>query len=248
MAMRVTLDLPKFHTLQATLGLTKYQTLGLLETMWHMTAKTSPRGDLGKHTNKAIASWIGWEGDCDQLIAALVETGWLDTHSEHRLIVHDWHQHADKSLKTSLKNRGELFVTPEKQDAKLTPIPKQMFGTPTIENGPLLGLGLGLVPSNGIQNELTAESVASEYWFQLPGTYKPLLEDITAEFIEKVRVNGPGILPGLLARAQDPKRDKTQKLWEFWRDAGLGSKTSKRDPPPPKFDLDENAIESLRNA
>lgn len=92
-------------------------------------------------------------------------------------------------------------------------------------------------------NELTAADVAAEYWFQIPGRKKPQLDDITAEFEEKARVFGPGILPDLLRLAKDPARDKTQKLWEFWVAAGLKGGT--RDPPPLRLSHSEEQIKSV---
>jgi hypothetical protein len=75
--------------------------------------------------------------------------------------------------------------------------------------------------------ELTAAAVAAEFWNQIPGRRRPMLEDVTAEFAEKVRLHGQGVLPRLLRLVKSPTRDKTQKLWQFWKDAGLGG-----DPGP----------------
>jgi hypothetical protein len=41
------------------------------------------------------------------LVRALLQTGWLDRDQVHRLLVHDWAQHADKATKNALK-RSEL--------------------------------------------------------------------------------------------------------------------------------------------
>jgi len=39
-------------------------------------------------------------------------TGLLERHPEHRMIVHDWGEHADKAVKQLLKGRQEGFVCP----------------------------------------------------------------------------------------------------------------------------------------
>jgi hypothetical protein len=67
--------------------------------LWQATAKNCPLGDLGKFSNEEIAIMCDWEGDSDELVVSLFETGWIDLHEEHRLVVHDWHKHAPKFIK-----------------------------------------------------------------------------------------------------------------------------------------------------
>jgi len=131
MALRITSELVKFRNLKAQLGVPFYAAIGILEALWHFTAKNAIQGDVGRHTNKEIASWIEWPGDADKLIDVLVECRWLDKHSEHRLIVHDWHEHADKSTKAILRNRKIPFVYAD----KLTAIPKEITGAPEMPVG-----------------------------------------------------------------------------------------------------------------
>ena len=72
--------------------------VGLLELLWHFTAKYSPQGDVGKWDDQAIAEQLYWEGDPSTLIGALVACGWVDEDERHRLIVHDWSEHADEAV------------------------------------------------------------------------------------------------------------------------------------------------------
>ena len=131
MALRITSELVKFKNLQKDLELSLFETIGLLEAIWHFTAKNTIRGDIGQHSNQEIAEWIGWKKDADQMVKALTERGWLDPHPKYRVIVHDWHQHADKSIKTIMRNRKMVFV----QEEELTEVPKVISGAPVIPIG-----------------------------------------------------------------------------------------------------------------
>jgi hypothetical protein len=85
--------------------------VGVLELLFHATAKYARTGNIGRWTNAEIAEGCGWDGDPDQLVNALIECGWLDLHPEHRLVVHDWHDHADQSVIKTIRRNGEEFVS-----------------------------------------------------------------------------------------------------------------------------------------
>lgn len=102
-------QLLKFQRLQRRLGETKRGLVGLLELLWHGTATQAPQGDIGKFSNEEIAILVDWEGDYDQLVDALVDTGWLDRCSRHRLVVHDWGQHAPNWVRMLVKKRELSF-------------------------------------------------------------------------------------------------------------------------------------------
>ena len=85
--------------------------VGYLELLWHFTAKFAPQGDIGRFSDKRIEGALDWTGRGGHLISALVHSKWLDPHLEWRLLVHDWHDHADDSVRKRL-NRGRLqFLT-----------------------------------------------------------------------------------------------------------------------------------------
>lgn len=109
---RGTPDHPKTKRLMRSLGIPAYAAVGILESLFHFTAKYAPRGDVGKFSDQDIAEGLGWDGDPSDLITVLMSTGWIDLHPEHRLIVHDWQDHADDSVKKTLKNKDILFVEP----------------------------------------------------------------------------------------------------------------------------------------
>jgi hypothetical protein len=85
--------------------------IGLLERMWLFTSGSAIRGDIGKYTNEEIAEDIGWTGDCDVLINALVNRHWLDESPDPavRLVVHDWHDHAPKHVLGNAAKVGGIY-------------------------------------------------------------------------------------------------------------------------------------------
>lgn len=100
----------KFKTLKRRLGLSFYRTVGLLESLWWLTVTNAPAGDIGRLSNEAIAAAIEWEGDADDLIAALIKDGWLDPHKEFRLVVHDWSVHVPTWLRAQFKHYKKTFA------------------------------------------------------------------------------------------------------------------------------------------
>lgn len=80
----------KFKKLKHRLGLPQYAAIGLLESLWLFTQANAQLGDIGRHSNKDIASGIDWEGDPDRLIEELIYCGWIDACPEKRLLIHDW--------------------------------------------------------------------------------------------------------------------------------------------------------------
>ncbi len=85
--------------------------VGLLERLWHATATSAPRGDIGRHDNELIAELVGWDLPAETLINALLDTGWLDSHPVHRLCVHDWHDHAPNYVKGNVLKKGGFIST-----------------------------------------------------------------------------------------------------------------------------------------
>lgn len=95
MAKREVIDHPKFARLKTRLKLNKSETLGYLECLWHFAALYTPGGNIGKYSDDEIEAWLEWDGEDYELINALTSSGWIDESDEHRLIIHDWHDHAD---------------------------------------------------------------------------------------------------------------------------------------------------------
>lgn len=106
---RGTLDHPKTAMLADSLGLELYAAVGLLECLFHFTAQYARRGDIGRYSDKIIAHRCFWNREPGTLVAALLKCRWLEEHPEHRLIVHDWHAHADNTVRTAMKRSAECF-------------------------------------------------------------------------------------------------------------------------------------------
>lgn len=100
----------KLRRLMRCLDIPLYAAVGILETLWNLCARESPQGNIGKLSNEDIADALGWK-DSAQLISALLECGWLEKSHAHRLIVHDWHDHADDAVKKWLQRSKLVFVS-----------------------------------------------------------------------------------------------------------------------------------------
>lgn len=107
---RGTIEHRKMGRLCRRLGIPKWQAVGLLESLWHYTAREADDGGIGRIEDQDIAYAIDYQGDETDLIRALVDTGWLDEHPVHRLIVHDWSQHADQYIHLRLRRYGRKFA------------------------------------------------------------------------------------------------------------------------------------------
>ena len=125
---------PKLADLQARLNISLPEAVGILELMWHFTAEFAPQGNIGKHSDKAIAKAVGWQRptgargvtpEC-KLSEALVASKWLEPHSIHRLIVHDWPDHADQSVTRKLARQKLDFIQPETSQRLAVPLPEPM--------------------------------------------------------------------------------------------------------------------------
>jgi hypothetical protein len=136
---RGTPEHPKLIRLAKLLGVRRYVAVGLLELLWHLTARYTPAGDVGKWSDDEIATALDWDGDPAVIVRAFVASGLVERHPEHRLIVHDWAEHADDTVKLLLKRRQRDFVSrhvPTCPDINLLPEPK-----PEPKPEPLLLMG-----------------------------------------------------------------------------------------------------------
>lgn len=107
-----TQDHPKLKALARALRTPRTNAAGILEFLWLFTRKYARSGDIGRFRDDEIADAVDWPADrpVDELIEALVKAGWLDRSDEHRLIVHDWSEHADKAVHTWLQRKGLTFA------------------------------------------------------------------------------------------------------------------------------------------
>lgn len=86
---------PKVASLADIISVELFAAVGLLELMWHFTSEYAPAGDIGRHSDQAIARALHWRKNAHTLVNGFVESRWLDKSDEYRLVVHDWPEHAD---------------------------------------------------------------------------------------------------------------------------------------------------------
>jgi hypothetical protein len=119
---RGTPEHPKMKDLADRLGIPLAHAVGIMEMLWHFTAKFAPQGDIGKFPDKAIAKAVGWEKHSGSagvtsefmLSSALVRAGFLDPVPEQphiRFLVHDWKDHADQSVRRYLARQKLDFAS-----------------------------------------------------------------------------------------------------------------------------------------
>ncbi len=99
----------KLGKLTARLG-SKCMAVGVLESLWHLTAREFPQGNVGKISDEDICVEIGYPGDPKKLIDDLCETGWLDRCPKYRLLVHGWEEHCDQSVTRQLTRSKLPFL------------------------------------------------------------------------------------------------------------------------------------------
>lgn len=97
------------------------EALGILEALCnHFAPRFCPQGNVGKFSDQEIALGCGSTRDAHTLIAALRTAGWLDAHEEHRLLIHDWHEHADELVRKKLKYSGLRFLTGVRKSRRIS--------------------------------------------------------------------------------------------------------------------------------
>lgn len=127
MALKGTLTHRKTRRLSRVLGVPPCYALGVLEALWHVTAEQFPDGALTGLSNQDIADEMFFDGDADQLIEALVTSGFLDR-SDAGIQVHGWSERADNGIHASLAKKTLLFA-----DGTLPKIPHEWFSAASRE-------------------------------------------------------------------------------------------------------------------
>jgi hypothetical protein len=107
----------KTKRLKRLLGLPLYRVVGLLETLWLLCVDCADEGNVGKFSDEEIADYLEWDGpqSPSDLVRALTDSGWLDADAEHRLVVHDWADHAPEFLKERVRKRHAREAKRRKQ-------------------------------------------------------------------------------------------------------------------------------------
>jgi hypothetical protein len=154
---KTTISHIKFELLGSILGLSRWETVGILETLWQFCQFHAYDGDLSKFGPHMIAAWFGWKSEPLRLIDALVASKWIDR-IDDRLIVHDWNDHAPNWVK------GALKTTLSKHSANAE---QMLSGT---LSDPLLGKGKvwkGSIVSQRASNPTTIANTTFDAWWEV---------------------------------------------------------------------------------
>ena len=109
---REAFDHPKIRRLARLLDEPLYAARGIVESLWHVTAKFAPRGNIGRLEDEDIADQIDWRKDPAALMESLVKAKLVDACETHRYVIHDWADHADNGVKARLRRMGDDFARP----------------------------------------------------------------------------------------------------------------------------------------
>lgn len=73
-------------------GWKRREVAGLLQALWTWAARVTTDGHV-TITPGIIRSVLEWDGDCDQLLADLVSSRWLDKNGDGTYQIHNWDEH-----------------------------------------------------------------------------------------------------------------------------------------------------------
>jgi hypothetical protein len=84
---------------------------GVVLALDDLAEERAPAGDVGRYGDRAIARAVGFDdGDAGILIKALVSTGILACHVDHRLVLIGWSARADDTVHTMLARSRTFFA------------------------------------------------------------------------------------------------------------------------------------------
>ena len=89
-------------------------TCGMLERLWHFTARYAPSGLVATHSAQRIARAIGWTHDADWLLRTMTDGRFYDDIEGVGLVVHDWHIHSDDAADKWLWDKGLTYANGSK--------------------------------------------------------------------------------------------------------------------------------------
>jgi hypothetical protein len=165
---------PKTRRFADALGVSRVTAVGHLELLHHFAAELAPQGDIGKWEDLDIAAACDWPGDPVAFTDAAVRSGYVDRCAVHRLVIHDWHEHADGAVKKRLQ-RGDLeFVRPtapvvESVTRQRNHQPSCESDLPGSDSVPdsVPGSGSDSVPSNGAARlPVARDTTTLDAWFE----------------------------------------------------------------------------------
>jgi hypothetical protein len=246
----------KMRRLCIYLDIPLWQAVGLLETLWLLTARETPTGAIGRLTNEDIAVGLDYRGNADAMVDALVRAKWLDESPEYRLVVHDWFDHSDDTTHAKLARARQFFadgrapkftkLTRSEREAAdvwyagneriLVPpsrIPEEPTGTPTAESGTLPCLALP-EPSLALPSPTLPEPFARGRGPVAPMKPSPVTSPDWFEFRETAESAGIG--------GSSLDWDET---WMLWRQLDPNQRQRATDGVRARAGGDDPALKSL---
>lgn len=121
------LEHPKTLAFASRLGVELPTAIGHLELLWAFTAKQSPRGDVGKWEDGAIALACYYKGEPEKFVNSLLKSGLMDAHKTHRLVIHDWQEHCPNWIRAKLKKIGADFISTKAAASVPTEVPTEVL-------------------------------------------------------------------------------------------------------------------------
>lgn len=93
---------PKTKKFARKVGITVPAAIGYLHLLWWWAMDYAQDGDLSLYEPDDIADALMWDGSQDDLLAALIESGFLE--NDDGLFIHDWHEYAGRLLEKRKQN------------------------------------------------------------------------------------------------------------------------------------------------
>jgi len=141
-----------------------------MECLWHWAGRFAPQGDIGKYEDADISDGCFWDGEPVKLIDGLLKSGWIERDDARRLLIHDWHQHADEAVRKALNRANLPFLTVSRHC-------RDTVETLSAECRQGEALALALVPvrkgGTGENQEMTFEEAMERVDVQLRALVKP---------------------------------------------------------------------------
>jgi hypothetical protein len=209
------------------LELPLYGAVGILEALWNLCAREAPQGNIGKLQDADIADAVGWEKEPTMLVSALIECGWIDKSSAHRLVIHDWHDHADDTTKKYLARSSLPFLSGNvEKNPDVSPLPCRSLARAMPEPEPIVEPDLSVSDPQDVAERLKLE-------LQINLGYGPnSLRDAVIAVAEVAQKSGQGLedFSALLIASCSLYRKERKNLRTPWGWAKFIGEGYWRDP------------------
>lgn len=108
---------PKTKKLARCLQISLPEAVGHLHYLWWWALDFADDGNLTRYEPADIADAVMWEGNAEELVAALTTAGFIENRPEGGLFIHDWDEYAGKLID---RRRAEARRKSEKRAADRT--------------------------------------------------------------------------------------------------------------------------------